>query len=604
MSSRAGVGLALTAILCVAGAFRFTALGWGLRHEPDWDERAFVQSAAWMVASGDLDHRFYEYPALAVYLLAPAVARHDPPEVGSAAYADARRVVAGFGVASVLLVFVLGRRLAGNAAGLTAALLLAVSPLDVQTSHMVRPDVFLGTFFLLALLAFDLVPSLRRADLLAGLAIGAATAIKFTGVLLVPSYLLRRSTTPGERWRGMLQAGAVSLATFVVLSPYSLVNWRSFRDGIVTQWSYHYTARADSRTFLDKVVHDLRRLEDNFAPLAALLVLVGLVLALRDGRRFWPPILLAPVVIGVMATADVQWPRFLVPILGVLAIAAGRTVTAVRRRFGMVAATAIALGAATMPAMDSLRYVRDLRLPSAKDRALDWIEANATDGARILSSVKGLGLDRRRFEVLTADSLGPEARRWAGHMDLVVSGPFDGLGPSDFDVVHAEDPHGVPLDVAVRVLVPRATVRPVYGALRLEPAFITASENAAGTAAMVDGNIATFWRTEGAQRPDESWIEVRLPRRAAVGRVVVGLGRHWRRQPRNLHVFTRDAEQPWQRARVLPGRAPADQQPLPVDERSLEYILDPTPATAVRLVQVGRAGKHWNVAELRIDAVR
>ena len=85
----------LVATLGLAAFLRFTALGWGLRHEPDWDERVFVQSAAWMVASGDLDHRFYEYPGLFVYLIAPAVALHGPPEVGPDAYLAARRVVAG-----------------------------------------------------------------------------------------------------------------------------------------------------------------------------------------------------------------------------------------------------------------------------------------------------------------------------------------------------------------------------------------------------------------------------------------------------------------------------------------------------------------------------
>jgi len=129
MNARNRVLLALVAILGLAAGLRFTALGWGLRHEPDWDERVFVQSAAWMVASGDLDHRFYEYPGLPVYLLAPAVLRHGPPEVGPGAYLDARRIVAGFGVLSVLLVYVLGRRLGGEVSGLSAALLLAVSPL-------------------------------------------------------------------------------------------------------------------------------------------------------------------------------------------------------------------------------------------------------------------------------------------------------------------------------------------------------------------------------------------------------------------------------------------------------------------------------------------
>jgi hypothetical protein len=152
------------------------------------------------------------------------------------------------------------------------------------------------------------------------------------------------------------------------------------------------------------------------------------------------------------------------------------------------------------------------------------------------------------------------------------------------------------------VLVPKAAVRPSYAAVALDPAHVTASENEGEVPRMVDGNVATFWRTAGAQVPEGSWIEVRLPARRSVGRVVLGLGRHWRREPKNLHVLVRDGDGPWTRVPARPGRAPVDQQPLPVGERSIELIFDPQPATAVRLVQVGRGGRHWNVAELRIDA--
>src|SRR5436190_10232180 len=118
MKARNGAVAALVVVLVLAAFLRFTALGWGLRHEPDWDERAFVESAAWMVASGDLDHRFYEYPGLFVYAIAPAVALHDPPDVGPPAYLAARRVIAAFSVLSVVLAFALGARLGGPIVGL------------------------------------------------------------------------------------------------------------------------------------------------------------------------------------------------------------------------------------------------------------------------------------------------------------------------------------------------------------------------------------------------------------------------------------------------------------------------------------------------------
>src|SRR5437870_4890384 len=110
----------LVLILVLGAALRFTGLGWGLRHLPDLDERWFVEDVARMLSARDLDHRFYEYPGLFFYLLAPVLAFLHPPDFGPSAYLAARAVVALFGVASVGLTYVLGARLADRGAGLAA----------------------------------------------------------------------------------------------------------------------------------------------------------------------------------------------------------------------------------------------------------------------------------------------------------------------------------------------------------------------------------------------------------------------------------------------------------------------------------------------------
>src|SRR6185369_9708678 len=126
------------------------------------DEQYFVENVRGMLVRGDLHPRFYEYPNLVFYLLWPVLALADRTTLAPGGYLAARAVVAAFGVSSVLLAYWLGRRVAGVWAGMAAALLLAVSPVEVHTAHMVRPDVILESFVLLALLAFDRVgPRLR-----------------------------------------------------------------------------------------------------------------------------------------------------------------------------------------------------------------------------------------------------------------------------------------------------------------------------------------------------------------------------------------------------------------------------------------------------------
>src|SRR5205823_2958577 len=134
---------------------------------------------------------------------------HDPP--GPAAYLAARALVAAFGVASCALAARLAREVASPRAGLLAALLLAVSPVAVETAHMVRPDVVLQALCL--------------------------------AVLIAPSYLARRLVAPGPRWRGLLAAAGVALAAFVLASPYAVLHMADFVAGVRAQVGYHYQER-------------------------------------------------------------------------------------------------------------------------------------------------------------------------------------------------------------------------------------------------------------------------------------------------------------------------------------------------------------------------
>src|SRR5438132_2640981 len=233
----------LVAILVLAAALRFAGLGWGLRHLPDLDERWFVENVGRMLATRDLDQRFYEYPGLFFYLLAPVLALLHPRDSGPGAYLAARAVVAAFGVGSVGLTYLLGRRLSGPVAGLAAGLLVAVSPVEVFTAHMVRPDVALEAFVLLAFLAFSRLGPGWRADLLSGLALGAATAVKYTGVLLAPSYVAQRLSAPGFRVSRLALAAGAALVAFALCSPYTLLHFGEALRGAQTQISHHYAVR-------------------------------------------------------------------------------------------------------------------------------------------------------------------------------------------------------------------------------------------------------------------------------------------------------------------------------------------------------------------------
>lgn len=629
----------LVAVLSLAGALRFTGLTWGLRHTPDWDESVFVENAGAMVHNRSLDHRFYQYPGLLFYLLAPLLALSPRGTLESPdAYVVARGLIASFSVLSVGLVYVLGSRYAGAWAGLSAALLLAVSPLEVVTAHMVRPDVALEAFVLLALLAFRRVGAEARGDAVAGAAIGAATALKFTGLLVVPSYLVARWLAPGPRLRRVILAGALAVLVTLTFTPYALVNSGRYLHGVRVQMGAHYSlirdwnrrdwnrrepnrrernrqARSDHGSqlgadhedggrppYAEHLAFYLGVVPWAFGPLGALLLVAGLGLGVREWRK-WAPLLAHPLTtLAVMATADRRYERFLVPTAGTLAVVAGQAVAQLAGRAPRAAA-ALALVAAALPLQSSLSYVCAITPPSTMDRAVDWIEAHVPPGARVLTTVPDLGLDRERYEVLIPMQWEPEGRILSREADLVVTAGREEDARQGLRTLFAStspDPHrGPAAQVRLPILLQRPQVPAPYVAVPVVTSHLRASENTPGLSWVSDGRLDTLWQTE--QQRGSEWIEVDFGRSVRLARVELLLGERSSLYGRNLHLLVSDDRRDWRRLTVVAGRPPVEEQVGVA--RSQVLLVDPTEVRQLRIAQVGRRLRPWAIAELRIAAL-
>ncbi|HEX6737914.1 MAG TPA: glycosyltransferase family 39 protein, partial [Vicinamibacteria bacterium] len=490
---------ALLAVLALAAALRFTGLGFGLRHPPHSDERVFVESVEQMLAAGDLDHRYYEYPGLVFYLLLP-VLRLAPgaAEGGPAAYLAARALIAAFGVAACALLYLWARALAGTRAGLMAALLLAVSPVAVETAHTLRPDVVLHAAAIVALLAFTRLGPSPRGDLWAGVALGVAGAVKFSAALIVPAYLVARLLAPGRAWRGVLLAGVVAVAVFLLFTPYAVLHPAAFLEGMRVQVGYHYDPDAHAPVSDSGMLLEYLRIAGEAVGLpAALLAVAGAALARREWRRWAPAAALLLASLLVLASSDVRHERFLLPALPVVfllaAWGADRLLqTPLRFTLG-------ALAVASVPLAASFRYARALAGPGTRDRIVDWVHAELAPGALVVSSVPLLGLDPARVEVLEVPRLRAENRAQILEADLVLATPWDdpeatsGLERA-FQVDRALRVEG-PVITAWRV--PPA-LRPRYQRLALGSARLLSSRSPGELDLLRDGRLDTLWRTDDA----------------------------------------------------------------------------------------------------------
>jgi hypothetical protein len=573
---------------------RFGGLAWGLRHEPHIDERYFVENVGWMLAHRDLDHRFDEYPGLFFYALTPVLAWFDPPRFGPDAYLAARAVVAGFGVASVGLVYLLGARLAGRATGLAAALILAVSPVEVQTAHMVRPDVALEAFALLALLAITRVGGRARDDLVAGAWLGASAAVKFSGGLLLPSYVARRFTAPGPRWRGLVAAGAAALAVFAACSPHTVLDPGGGLAGLATQVGYHYDVRPRGEQTVAAMAATYGLVLRKALGSAALgLAFAGVWLARREWRR-WLPLWLFPLtIVAVFSTAEVHHDRFVVPALGALALCAGEGARRIGRRW----AWALALVATLAPLRASVDYVSGVRQPGTRDLVVDRIVDGVPPGSTVVTAVTDLGVPRDVYRVLPTVGLDEgRARLLAAHAEVVVGQPIvdEALlrGLRRLAVIEPPNRHaGPPLVLAQ----PPHPAR--YEPLDLSSAAVTVSESPERVAALLDGDAGTSWMTAGPQGDD--WIEVALPSPVRLGRVELRVPGRGRLYGRNIHVLVGGADGPLTRVAVVAGLPPIE----PGAQAGARQVLlfAPVVASRIRLVQVAAAARPWGVAELRVD---
>jgi hypothetical protein len=142
--------------------------------------------------------------------------------LGANGYLSHRLVGALVGTVTVVLVGLLGRRIAGSAVGLVAAGIAAVHPLLWGADVSLMSETLYGAFLVAALLA-----AVDRRPVLLGALLGLAAltrgeALLLVGLLVVPLFW--------GRWRSMAAAVAVFA---LVLSPWTIRNLVTFEEPVL-----------------------------------------------------------------------------------------------------------------------------------------------------------------------------------------------------------------------------------------------------------------------------------------------------------------------------------------------------------------------------------
>ena len=455
-NARAVVPIILTLVLGLGLFLRLWGIGWSLpdqRHplatyHPD--ERINLSAAQNVdLAHLNFDTRFYNYGAFYFYLVslshtvghaygwipkAPPPSdiplleamRQAQPELAGLFLAG-RIVTALMGTATILVLYLLGKRLFNRETGLLAALLYAVAPLAALHSHYLSVDVPVTLFVTLALWQSSRIldvgekmkqgnsvsaePNLWREVLLCGIWVGLSAATKYSAVLVViapaVAILLRKmkigKQAPDSHTsilsvvQGLLTLAGVALLVFLVACPGIWLNWHAFWEGEYPGSGVRYELFEHSRsghgllfvnTGLGWIYHLTVTAPYSLGLPLLLLSLCGAGLALfRRTSGDW--ILLSFVALTFFLTgfSAVRFARYLIPLFPALCLLAARVslepfcTKILRRAFPIIGAFAT-----IYTTIYAFSLVKSLTLPDPRDIAADYLEIHAPKGSTVAFS--------------------------------------------------------------------------------------------------------------------------------------------------------------------------------------------------------------------------
>ena len=257
-------------------------------------------------------------------------------------------------VGSVFLVFVLGRRMYGAGVGLLAALLTSLAVINVQNSHFYRPETFSVLFLLAGFWAMLRVMERRRLrdSALLGILVGLAVAPKVSVLPLLAPLALVYGSRLWDTHEGRLSAvtprtvgvtvghaalaGVLALAAYLFTSPYSLLDYRAFAEGVGSQVAM--ASAAGSLPFTIQYIGTppfLYQLQQTSVwgfglPLGVLVWLAvpfTIVMAVLGGRRLRADLLVLSWVIPsllLLESFEVRFLRYMAPIVPFLVLMGSR----------------------------------------------------------------------------------------------------------------------------------------------------------------------------------------------------------------------------------------------------------------------------------------
>ncbi len=429
--------LPLVWVMLVAGVglgFRLFGLGYGLPYfygPPDVravlsgfqiivpyasDELQFVEATIRLLADRTLNPAYFAQPGTPLMYLAAlmfaiiigagmlvgifpsldaaSTLYHSDPTIYYLSY---RLLVGCIDVGNILLVYAIGRHLFNHRIGLIAALIYALSPVNIYVAKVIRADALM-LFFILAALWFCLRLLERnswRDYLLAGFFTGLAIVSKypaatFIPVLIVAHLMLWRREGKADHRKLLAAFLAIGGGAFIG-SPYVFLDFQSTLTAVFKESEGHLSGMSEG------ALRDIVWYLGNILPItisiaASLLAAVGTFLCLRSADQRYRLLLIFPVIyLLFISMLGIRWERWLTPLIpfaGLLAAYALVTLAQSLRRWHRYLPPAVLLVLLALIAFPLVRtnilYGTLLNRPETRTIARQWMIDQLPADSRVL----------------------------------------------------------------------------------------------------------------------------------------------------------------------------------------------------------------------------
>ncbi len=388
----------VTWMMILGFSARFLGVWFGLPDLFHADEPVVVNHAL-AFGSGDFNPHFFNIPPLVSYLLflvygiyfvlGKAVGMFSGPQDFLSAFLMSptsfyliARILFGalIGTVTIYLIYRLGKKFFSLEHGLLAAALLALNFLHVRDSHYIYVDIPLAAVLVLSF--FPVLTLIERFEfrtyLCFGVLLGIATATKYNGALIMLPFLVVHFAKHRSQFVPLALALLISIATFFILNPFALLDWKFFFSELSEQ--------AKSTDFVGFFHHLGYSLNEGVGSLVLICAMIGIIRSIAS-KRFKLGVVVIYVLsyYAVLCFKSQPYDRYVLPMIPFLMLLAAEGLIVLKKEFKLSRASFVILVFAVMvPSLlkvilsDFIFLEKDTRTISRS-----WVESFVPAGSKV-----------------------------------------------------------------------------------------------------------------------------------------------------------------------------------------------------------------------------